>query len=53
VPVADARERMSRQASDAERAEVASILIDNGGDEEQLIAQVDRAWYLLQAALGA
>jgi dephospho-CoA kinase len=52
VPVADARERMSRQASDAERAEVASILIDNGGDEEQLIAQVDRAWYLLQAALG-
>jgi dephospho-CoA kinase len=52
VPVADARERMSRQASDAERAEVASILIDNGGDEEQLIAQVERAWYLLQAALG-
>lgn len=52
VPVADARERMARQASDAERAEVATILIDNGGDEEQLIAQVDRAWYLLQAALG-
>jgi dephospho-CoA kinase len=52
VPVADARERMSRQASDAERAEVAGILIDNGGDEEQLIEQVDRAWYLLQAALG-
>jgi dephospho-CoA kinase len=52
VSVADARERMSRQASDAERAEVASILIDNGGDEEQLIAQVERAWYLLQAALG-
>ena len=52
VPVADARERMARQASDAERAEVASILIDNGGDEEQLIAQVDRAWFLLRAALG-
>lgn len=52
VPVADARERMARQASDAERAEVASILIDNGGDEEQLIAQVERAWFLLQAALG-
>ena len=52
VPVADARERMARQASDAERAEVATILIDNGGDEEQLIAQVERAWYLLQAALG-
>jgi dephospho-CoA kinase len=52
VPIADARERMARQASDAERAEVATILIDNGGDEEQLIAQVERAWYLLQAALG-
>ena len=52
VPVADARARMARQASDAERAEVATILIDNGGDEEQLIAQVERAWYLLQAALG-
>ena len=52
VPVADARERMARQASDAERAEVASILIDNGGDEEQLMAQVDRAWFLLRAALG-
>ena len=52
VPVADAHERMSRQASDEERAEVANILIDNGGDEQQLIAQVDRAWLLLQAALG-
>ncbi len=52
VPVADARERMARQASDAERAAVATILIDNGGDEEQLIAQVERAWFLLQAALG-
>jgi dephospho-CoA kinase len=52
VAVADARERMARQASDDERAAVASILIDNGGDEDQLIAQVDRAWYLLRAALG-
>jgi dephospho-CoA kinase len=52
VPVADARERMSRQASDEQRAEVADILIDNGGDEEQLTQQVDRAWHLLQAARG-
>jgi dephospho-CoA kinase len=52
INVADARERMSRQASDEERAAVAHILIDNGGDEDQLIAQVDRAWHLLQAALG-
>jgi dephospho-CoA kinase len=52
VPVADARERMSRQASDEQRAEVADILIDNGGDEEQLTQQVDRAWHLLLAARG-
>ena len=52
VHVGDARERMSRQASDEQRAEVADILIDNGGDEEQLTQQVDRAWYLLQAARG-
>jgi dephospho-CoA kinase len=52
INVADARERMSRQASDEQRAAVANILIDNGGDAEQLSAQVDRAWYLLQAALG-
>jgi dephospho-CoA kinase len=52
VPVADARERMSRQASDEQRAEVADILIDNGGDEEQLTQQVDRAWHLLHAARG-
>ncbi len=52
VPVGDARERMQRQASDEQRAEVADILIDNGGDEQHLIDQVDRAWYLLQAALG-
>jgi dephospho-CoA kinase len=52
VHVGDARERMSRQASDEQRAEVADILIDNGGDEEQLTQQVDRAWHLLQAARG-
>ncbi len=52
VPVADARERMARQASDEERAAVATILIDNGGDEEELTQQVQRAWILLQAAAG-
>ena len=52
VAVDDARNRMAQQASDEERAAVATILIDNGGDDEQLIDQVQRAWYLLQAALG-
>lgn len=52
VAVDDARNRMAQQASDEERAAVATILIDNGGDDEQLIEQVERAWYLLQAALG-
>jgi dephospho-CoA kinase len=52
VAVDDARSRMAQQASDEERAAVATILIDNGGDDEQLIDQVQRAWYLLQAALG-
>jgi len=51
VAVDDARNRMAQQASDEERAAVATILIDNGGDDEQLIDQVQRAWYLLQAAL--
>ena len=52
VAVDDARNRMAQQASDEERAAVATILVDNGGDDEQLIDQVQRAWYLLQAALG-
>ncbi len=52
IPVADAQERMARQATDEQRAEVADILIDNGGDTDQLEAQVARAWYLLEAALG-
>jgi dephospho-CoA kinase len=52
VPVDDAHNRIAAQASDEQRAAVADILVDNAGDEQQLIDQVDRAWYLLQAALG-
>jgi dephospho-CoA kinase len=52
VGIADAHERMARQATDEQRAEVAHILIDNTGDEEALAAQVDRAWHLIGAALG-
>ncbi|MGB7982439.1 MAG: dephospho-CoA kinase [Candidatus Nanopelagicales bacterium] len=50
IPVGDAHERMTRQATDEQRAEVADILIDNGGDEAQLLTQVERAWHLLEAA---
>jgi dephospho-CoA kinase len=49
VRVADAQERMARQASDEERAVVADIVLDNAGDEAELAAQVERAW---QAILG-
>jgi dephospho-CoA kinase len=51
IRVDDAHERMTRQASDEQRAEAADILIDNGGDEEQLAQQVDRAWHLILAAM--
>jgi dephospho-CoA kinase len=51
IRVDDAHERMTRQASDEQRAEAADILIDNGGDQEQLAAQVDRAWHLILAAM--
>ncbi len=51
IRVDDAHERMQRQATDEQRAAVADILIDNGGDEEQLAAQVDRAWHLILAAM--
>ena len=44
VRVADARERMGRQASDDERAAVADIVLDNSGDEAELAVQVEAAW---------
>lgn len=50
VRVADARARMARQATDEQREAVADVLIDNSGDEADLIAQVDRAWELIIAA---
>ncbi|HEX6887294.1 MAG TPA: dephospho-CoA kinase [Candidatus Nanopelagicales bacterium] len=50
IAVADARERMRRQASDAERAAVADVVLDNSGDLVELEAQVERAWQLILAA---
>ena len=44
VRVADAHERMARQATDEQRAAVADVVLDNSGDEAALAEQVDRAW---------
>jgi dephospho-CoA kinase len=40
----DALSRMAHQASDAERAAIATVVLDNGGSLESLHAQVDAAW---------
>jgi dephospho-CoA kinase len=44
VPRDDAQRRMAAQATDAERREVATHVIDNGGDLESLARQVDEVW---------
>ncbi|HEY3672467.1 MAG TPA: dephospho-CoA kinase [Acidimicrobiia bacterium] len=44
VPRDDAERRMAAQATDDERREVATHLIDNGGDLESLSRQVDDVW---------
>jgi dephospho-CoA kinase len=44
VPRDDAERRMAAQATDEERREVATHLIDNGGDLESLSRQVDDVW---------
>ena len=52
IQVADAHERMARQASDEQRAAVADILIDNSGGEAALREQVERAWAAILALGG-
>jgi len=44
VPRDDAQRRMAAQASDDERREVATYVIDNGGDLDSLARQVDVVW---------
>jgi dephospho-CoA kinase len=44
VPRADAEARMAAQASDEERREVATHLVDNSGDREALERQVEEIW---------
>jgi dephospho-CoA kinase len=49
VPRDDAERRMAAQATDDERREVATHLVDNGGDLEHLERQVDAIWDALCA----
>jgi dephospho-CoA kinase len=50
---ADARRRVERQASEADRRAVADRVIVNDADEAALIAQVDECWeWLLGQAAG-
>ena len=44
VPRDDAQRRMGAQATDEERREVATHVIDNGGDLDSLSRQVDEVW---------
>jgi len=44
VPRDDAERRMAAQATDDERREVATHLVDNGADLEHLARQVDAIW---------
>lgn len=48
----DVRRRIAAQATDAQRAEVAEILLDNDGTLGELEAQVDRLWAELTARAG-
>jgi dephospho-CoA kinase len=43
----DARARIARQATREQRLERADLVIDNGGDLDALIDEVDRAWQWL------
>ena len=45
----DARSRIGRQASREDRLKIATWVVDNSGDRDALIPQVDRVW----AAIGA
>jgi len=48
----DARARVAAQISREERRALADVIIDNGGDQAQLAAEVDRAWTFLMEHLG-
>lgn len=43
---ADARARIASQATDAQRASIADVVLDGNGSPDQLRAQVDKFWEL-------
>ncbi|WP_141880204.1 dephospho-CoA kinase [Homoserinimonas aerilata] len=45
----EAIHRINSQATDAERLAVADVVLDNNGDVDSLIEQVDHLWALLRA----
>jgi dephospho-CoA kinase len=47
----DARRRMAAQAGDAERRQVADVVLDNSGAREDLEGQIDALWGQLTASL--
>jgi dephospho-CoA kinase len=49
---ADARARIARQASPADRAAVADAEIDNNGSYDELVADVSELWRLITARAG-
>jgi dephospho-CoA kinase len=49
----EVRARVAAQLSDEERARVADVLLDNDGDPERLIPQVNRVWSDLAKRAGA
>jgi dephospho-CoA kinase len=44
---------MAAQVSDEERARVADVILDNDGEPDRLVAQVDRLWTDLRARAAA
>jgi dephospho-CoA kinase len=49
----EVRARVAAQLSDEERARVADVLIDNDGEAERLVPQVNRLWADLEKRAGA
>ncbi|MCW4384384.1 dephospho-CoA kinase [Salinibacterium sp. SYSU T00001] len=50
---AEAAARIDAQASDAERAAIADVVIDNNGTVEELLARVDALWVEIAARAAA
>jgi len=49
---ADARARMAAQATRAQRVAAADVLVNNNGDLDDLVTEVNRVWRVLTAEEG-